>query len=78
MTGILIYSVKSVFSRAPLSQANVKPSHSKPTLIASKLKHDITSFPEVAASGAAHLTHEDVLELRPWKMLHEGESIKIC
>lgn len=39
MTGILIYPVRSVFS---LSQANAKPFHSKPTLVAGKLKRDIT------------------------------------
>lgn len=44
MTGILIYSVWSVFSHSPLSQANVKPCHSKPTLVTSKLKHDIIYF----------------------------------
>lgn len=45
MTGILIYSVRSLFSHSPLSQANVKPFHSKPTPVTSKLKNDIMHYP---------------------------------
>lgn len=45
MTGILIYSVQSVFNHSPRSRANVKPFRSKPTLVTSKLKHDVTRLP---------------------------------
>lgn len=62
MTGILIYLL---FSHSAASQANVQAFHSKPTLLASKLKHDISpllrSLPELhltpckASQKCAHL-----------------------
>lgn len=57
MTGILIYSVRPVFSHSPLSQANVKPFHSKPTLVTSTLEHDIMHLPKGRReSSKQHLT----------------------
>lgn len=41
-TGILIYWSRSVSTHSPMSQANVKLFHSKPTRVTSKLKHDVT------------------------------------
>ena len=64
MTGILIYSVHPVFSHSPLSQANVKPFHSKPTLVTSTLEHDIIHLPRVAASPPAHLTQEGHIQIQ--------------
>lgn len=71
MTGILIYLL---FSHSPASQANVQAFHSKPTLLASKLKHDISprprSLPELhltpckAPRKCAHL--ETRADARHW------------
>ncbi len=86
MTGILIYSVRSVFSHSPLSHANVKPFRSKPTLVTSKLEHDIIHLPRGAESLPAHLTHTHTFKFKPWKYVQfymqagagNAESIKVC
>lgn len=67
MTGILIYSVRSLFSHSPLSQANVKPFHSKPTPVTSKLKHDIMHYPRLPR--VLHYTPDTgrTPRLEPWQ-----------
>lgn len=71
MTGILIYLL---FSHSPTSQANVKAFHSKPTLVASKLKHDITQLPGALPPDARRRLLTRVLIQKSLRILNPGNN----
>ena len=84
MTGILIYSGWPVFGHIPLSQANVKPLHSKPTLVTSKLKHDITHhlprslpLPQLTWTRS-QMVGVEVFSIKMQAGAGNAESIKKC